>query len=222
MNKYVFGGLMLATGLGIGGGISYLICKKKFEKRLIEELNQNQEYYIKLLGYSVDENEKHQTYRGEVLEEPFEKEEQETPETPDKKFSMTEELNRKKETLLKNKNRIRYDKFPPAYEEENKEVDEVTLAVNDDNPIDDIVIITANQFSGEHRDYEKETILWWPKNNILSTEDYDILDVPDLIGTAWMDRIGEFEKDVVYVRNNIAKTDYEIVEQHDSYYDYVE
>ena len=86
----------------------------------------------------------------------------------------------------------------------------------------DIHIITADQFAHEHLGYDKETLYWWRANNLLTTEDFDILDVPELIGNEWQGRVGEFEPNVVYVRNETAETDYEIVEQKENYYDYKE
>lgn len=222
MNKYLFGGLMLAAGLGIGGGISYLICKKKYEQKLVDELDKNQKYYIDLLGYKepdekdIPEDLKEEAENAEIEVKQVINEEGKT-------YKYTNNINSRKEEFLKNRGRIRYDKLPdPLQEETKEEVDEVTLSVNNDNPSRDICIITSDQFAREHLNFEKETLLWWPRNKLVSTEDYEILDVPDLIGTEWQDRIGEFEKDTVYVRNFGAETDYEIVEQKENYYEAVE
>lgn len=125
---------------------------------------------------------------------------------------------------LKNKNYIRYNKrdFDDEYEEVNEvhEVDEEQLKRNNYQPKKPIQIITPQQFAEECYGYSKNTLQWWRRNNLMSTEDYEIVDVPDLIGTEWINRIGEFEPNVVYVRNDNAESDYEIIVSDDNYYDF--
>ena len=219
MNKYVTGGLIFVGGAAIGSLTTFFVCRELYRKKLEEEKEADQQYYIELLGYSESERDPADTEDYDTkTNEPNESK----PLTEEElhRMSYTEFMDRKKNEALKNRTRIQYDKIP--FNSEEEEVDDVTMAINNDNQDLDILIINSEQFASEHRNFEKETLLWWPKNNILSTEDYDILDVPELIGNNWKDRIGEFEKDVVYVRNMIAETDYEIIQQHDDYYDYKE
>lgn len=215
MNKYIKYGLIFVAGLGVGYCVSYVIEKERFEKRLNEELEKNQDYMIKLLGYQKPGDKE---VPKELKDEPSSADE--VIESGVKKFTLSEVINAQKDEFLKNHSRVAYDKIPDPYPAE--EVDEVALEVNNDNPINDISIITADQFAREHLAFEKEVLNWWPKNKLLTTEDGDILDVPDLIGTEWMDRIGEFVPDEVFIRNFTAETDYNIVQQHGDYYDFNE
>lgn len=223
MNKYIKFGLIFAAGFGAGYGVSYVVEKPRFEQRLNEELEKNQDYMVKLLGYQTPGE---KDIPKELEEEPATAEEQIDISSGKKeiiRFEKTEKLDAKKDEILKKHSRIRYDRIPdPDFNE--SEVDEVSLKVNNDQPITDtgICIITADQFAKEHLAFEKEVLEWWPNEKLLTTEDGDILDVPDLIGTEWMDRIGEFTPDEVFVRNYTAETDYNIVQQHGSYYDYNE
>ena len=222
MNRKIIYGLSFMAGAVIGGSVSWFIQKKKFDQKLEEEAAKNQEYYLNLLGYhEPDEKEVPE----ELKDEPASVEHTivDTGDGIQRTYNYTGKLDQQKKQFLEEKARIKYDKIPQIVpEDQEEEVDEVTLEVNDDNPEQDIVIITAEQFAREHLGFDKVTLKWWPKNKLLSTEDYEILDIPDLVGTQWKDRIGEFERDTVYVRNFTAETDYEILEQHDSYYDYLE
>lgn len=223
MNKYVSGALIFVAGAGIGFGVSWFIINKKiFELRLEEELNKNEEYYLDLehrLGLYFNDD-----YEDEESEEPFEDDESPFPEPeeePKEKRTMnyTEKMNLRKEKLI-HKGKIAYDRISIVSDDETKEVDEAQLVVNNDNPRNDILIITPEQFGRERLGYDKETFYWWASNHLMTTEDGDILNVPDLIGNEWEDRIGEFEKDTVYVRNNGAESDYQIIQQSEDYYDY--
>lgn len=219
MNKYIAHGLIFAAGLAIGGASTFFICRKLYNAKLEEEKEKDQQYYLELLGYSEESidapsEEDFETESSEVEEKTLTEEEI-------RNMTYTEFMNRKKNEAIRNTNRVRYDRIPRNFDPE-PEVDEVTMAINNDNQDKDILIITSDQFAREHLGFDKETLLWWPANKILSTEDYEIVDVPDLIGTEWQDRIGEFEPNMVYVRNMIAEADYEIQEQHEDFYDYKE
>ena len=190
MNKYLAGSLIFLAGCGIGFGVSYVIQKKIFGSQKSEEKQPENEEIV--------ENE---------ANEP-------------RKFDFTEQMNRRKEELRK-RERIAYDKIPQPYDDlPENEVDEVEMMINNDDPTGDIKIITGDMFAHDHLGYDDETLLWWENNNLMSTEDYEIVDIPDLIGTAWKDRIGEFEPNVVYVINHAARMKYEIVRQTEDYYDY--
>lgn len=156
--------------------------------------------------------------------------------------SYTERMNRRKDDLLRPErlkydrgavdvsggmqydrgaDRVSYNSFskPKIVEDiEEKEVDEVRLKQNDDDPRDDIYVISAEQFAHERLGFDKVTLYWWELERILSEEDMAILDVPDILGTGWEGKIGTEEKDVVYVRNENLETDYEVVVQHNSFY----
>lgn len=142
--------------------------------------------------------------------------------------SYTDLMNRRKEDLLRPErekydrseaSRIQYNTYSkPKPELEEKEVDEVLLAQNNDDPRSDIYVINADQFAHERYGFDKVTLYWWELERILSEEDMAILDVPDILGTNWESHIGEEEKDIVYVRNEPLETDYEVVVQHASFY----
>ena len=225
MNKYLSGAIVFIAGFGAGFGVSYILQKQKFEQKLNEEALKNQDYYIKLAGYSASEwqpdREVAKTLSKNDDEAEKSEEKQPEEEKDQRKFDFTEEMNRRKE-VLKRRERIAYDKIPPNYEdnEAENEVNELEMMINNDDPTGDIKIISSDMFFHDYMGYEDETLLWWEQNHILSTEDYDILDIPDLIGTEWQNRIGEFEPNAVYVVNHTARTKYEIVRQSDDYYDY--
>lgn len=224
MNKYVTYGLIFVGGAAIGGGIGWFVTKKRIEKimdaKIEEEVKKTREWYRSLSEDTVkaDEN--------DISEDDIEDPVEATSEPSDDAIrvgklaveSYTERMNRRKEDLLRPE-RTRYDQIPyESTEDQEEEVDEVRLETNDDDPRSDIYVITADQFAHERYGYDKVTLYWWELERILSEEDMDILDVPDLLGNNWESKIGTEEKDIVYVRNENLETDYEVVVQHESFY----
>lgn len=231
MTIWIKYGLIFAGGVGIGGGVSYVVLKKKFEKDMEAHDDETREYFKNLYLEAQKASETYFTESNDISQE-IEKNSSERNEDG-RRAEFTEEQNRRKSLLAEkmgyehNPYRTRYDLVGKNEEEaENEEdpdreevVDEMTLAINNDNPIRDIYVINAEQFAHEKYGYDKVTLFWWELERILTEEDMDILDVPDLLGYDWEQHIGEFEKDVVYVRNENLETDYEVVVQHESFYE---
>lgn len=77
------------------------------------------------------------------------------------------------------------------------------------NPNGKIYIITPEEF-GELPDYDAECLSYF-EDDILTDEDLnEIANIEGLIGNDALDRFGEYVEDIVYVRNEKIKTDYEI------------
>ena len=239
--KYV---IIFTVGAAIGGSAGWFVTKKKFEKtmdeRIKNEVRASLEWHEKHsenengktsedLNITIDENAMTQLVKDihnafdqpaivNELDDIREKVEE----------SYTDLMNRRKEDLFRTErekydrseaSRIQYNTYSkPKPESEEKEVDEVRLTQNDDDPRSDIYVINAEQFAHERYGFDKVTLYWWELERILSEEDMAILDVPDILGTNWEAHIGEEEKDIVYVRNEPLETDYEVVVQHASFY----
>ena len=240
MNKWIFAGIGLAVGLGIGGGAGWFLTKKKmtaeFDAALDQEIAKTKELYSAVCNQDCAncsecqvEDEDSGSDGGDAAEIDISTED----EIDLLKMPYTERVNALKDRFAAERgDRTKYsretvgraEKAPMKHDilEHGEEVvDPVELAINNDQPAKSIHIITPEQYGTEHADYEKESLIWWKQNKLLTTEDYDILDVPDLIGTEWRGRFGEFEPNCVYVRNEEQQTDYKIELSREDYYDYV-
>lgn len=85
----------------------------------------------------------------------------------------------------------------------------------DDKPF----VITELEFGNENHDYEKLTLLYYD-NGIITDENDDIIEKPlEVIGedTLAYFGYGSDDKDLLYVRNNILRIDYEILRQNTNY-----
>ena len=78
-------------------------------------------------------------------------------------------------------------------------------------------IISPEEF-GEFDDYEKISLTYYSKDEILTDENDEIVDdVDDIVGIEALNHFGEYEEDSVFVRNDRLKCDYEILLDLDSY-----
>lgn len=86
-------------------------------------------------------------------------------------------------------------------------------------------IITPEDYNSENNWYEKRTLSFWA-NGVISEENdgindftgmYNNAEVDNMIGLRNLDSMGEFEAGVLYVRNDILETDFQIVEEDGEY-----
>ena len=79
--------------------------------------------------------------------------------------------------------------------------------------------ITESQFVDEDEDYDKITVLYYD-NGVITDDSYDVMDdIDTVIGLNNLSCFGygSSDKDVLYVRNDKLKIDYEILRQNADY-----
>lgn len=77
-------------------------------------------------------------------------------------------------------------------------------------PVERPYVISPEDF-GELDEYEKVSLTYYA-DGVLTDEDDEVIDdVEDIIGEDSLTHFGEYEDDSVFVRNDILKTDYEIL-----------
>lgn len=78
--------------------------------------------------------------------------------------------------------------------------------------------ISPDEFS-DHNDYEKKTYIYYRENDLLIDDSEEIIhDRDGDIGEGSLEKFGEYEPDVVYVRNENISTDFEILLQEGDYF----
>lgn len=103
-----------------------------------------------------------------------------------------------------------------------------TISAEKEHPEEDeseeIDTISPGKFA-EFNSYSKETLLYFAEDDLLvraATEEgqYEIIDdVEGTIGFESLNNFGEFEEGVVYVRNPMIATDFEVILQEGKYYE---
>ena len=88
---------------------------------------------------------------------------------------------------------------------------------DDDLPIEDApYVITSDEYS-TYADYETVSLNYFADGVLADDLDCTIDDIEGTVGLECLNRFGEEEEDVVWVRNDARKTDYEIVRDHRLY-----
>ena len=127
------------------------------------------------------------------------------------------EKNDEEETELKQSNEINkvdYTRYSHANKDENKFVKKEAKK-RDYNK--DIYIVNSDDECLDNPDYENITLKYYPEDSIndsvflLDEDDEFFDDFEQYIGRDWIYEFMRTENDVVYVRNDILKCDYEIL-----------
>ena len=124
----------------------------------------------------------------------------------------------------------------PVEKTENRQDDKVVVAGSDivkkkatTNPPTDytsysngkeermISLITSERFANEEPEFEKITLNFYEDDGVLADNYGDIVDIEKSIGLKAVNYFDLLHTDVVYIRNEKLKIDYEIVLEHESY-----
>lgn len=115
----------------------------------------------------------------------------------------TEEIESVREAFKNRQEELeKYNKEPP--------VDDLVMRRWDSSVkfVEDVPYVIEPEEFGEMDDYEKILLTYYDGDGVLADDNYDRIDDPDVVVG---DAIAEFEDtDVVYVRNDNRKIDYEI------------
>ena len=72
-------------------------------------------------------------------------------------------------------------------------------------------IITYDEMANEHiEDFDKMTLTYYEKDDILVNDEMEILNVDYYIGRDNLEHVGEEEKDILFIRNEKNCVDYEV------------
>ena len=184
-------------GIGVGGGATYLFTKKSLETYMNDEIESVKEYYKTQLDEmeAAIKNEEKETEWDEI-DEDFEENDPKTA----KKEPNYQEIIRK----------LDYGEYS---KKEKEEQEAAGVKPKKEEPY----IITADEFvqsmAGEQR-----TFTYYEEDGVFLDENYDIVtNGVELVGEENLDHFSEEEEDVLYVRNNETREDYEVLLEHIAY-----
>ena len=193
MNTNISKLFMFAVGAAIGSFSAWFYAKKRYEKIANDEIRSMREYFRR--------REK------ELLED------DETEETEDEPNSSEEENDKDiYSNIIKESGYVRYSKS--SNRDDSGEKDEK------DNVDDGPYVIRPDLFDTLD-DYESMTLTYYADGMLADMFDVPIDDPDTLVGTDFVDcfNADEVDGDVVYVRNERKKTDFEIIEDLRNYSD---
>lgn len=199
MNKTMFGVVMFVAGAAIGSAATYKFVKTKYERISREEIDDVKEYYRNLNNDDAytDEPEVEDCDSSEPENDEIEVEEV-RPTRVGEKPDLVEYAN-----LL-----AQYRAEEAAFENQNKQE-----GGDEDMEYDDPYVISPDDFD-ENNSYDRIGLTYYVDGVVVDDCD-DVLDDDEIdvqIGRDWINSFGEYgDDDVIHVRNEQSKTDYEIV-----------
>lgn len=199
MNKNIIPFIAFVAGAVAGGLATWQYAKKKYEKESQEEIAEVREFYKK-----ERERYKESLKTSEVSKEVNDN----VANNPNPNISVSkEDRNAYKDTL----NKVNYTNYSLG-KEDTKEVE----SYMQEGPY----LISYDDF-GNIEDYEQETLRYYSDETVARDEDDEVIDdVEDRIGYECLRHFGDEFDDIIYVRNDDLKTDFEIIKDEGKYGDY--
>lgn len=195
--------IIFAAGALIGSLAAWKFTKTKYEKIMIEEEQSLREYYNKKVKVIEDTaTDLHDSYqrREDALRKKLEEETEKEPEiVQDMDELHDKEFDRYAEILKDHK----YSQEEPCFD-----------AGTNDKPY----VVSPDEF-GDADDYDIITLNYYADGVVADDWNDPIEDIGATIGEDFASHYGEYEEDVVYVRNDRLKVEYEILRSNLRYED---
>ena len=188
MNKaYAAAGFVL--GALVGSGIAYYICKKKYENLANEEFKAR---------------------RKEASEKRQEEKKEEAPEPVGDKQASIRSIH-EKPNIMEYAERISKEGYT-----DYSGTKEVTKRVIEPDSIP--YVIPPETFDeGKYDGFEQISLTYYADGVVADDADDMLEDAESIVGDDFAEHYGDYEEDVVYVRNEARRTDYEICKDNRTY-----
>lgn len=185
-----------SLGAAAGAVVAWKMLKTKYEQQTREEIDSVIEYYKERYSEKTDTDD-----HAEVKDE--------SEDEPDEDPAVTERKTEYKDYLTT----IRSN----SYAHRDYSSDAIEKKVEERIEMDKPYVIAPDEF-GEHDGYETETLIFY-SDRVLTDEMGNLVEeVEKTIGDA-LTHFGEYEDDSVHVRNDLMRTDYEILRDESRYRD---
>ena len=78
-------------------------------------------------------------------------------------------------------------------------------------------VIGPDLYSEDFHGFDKCVLVYWRGNDMLLTDEQEIMDIETTIGRSSLEHFGEYESDTVFVRNERMGCDFEVLLEEGSY-----
>lgn len=201
MNKVVCF-ISFVAGAAIGGVATWKYLETKTEEKIQEEIEIFKTDYIEKKENTVGE--------------------------PDENIETLKKNDNEQELVQKNKEKPSIIEYAAKVREQryqsvdyNNPSNNVPKDENVDETEEDAPYVIPPEEFGTIDGYETIALTFYA-DNVLADEMDDLVDVDDVIGCESLNSFGEYEDDVVYVRNDKYECDYEIAKDNRTYFEVTE
>lgn len=196
MNQKIINTIMFATGAAIGSLVTWKVVKAKYDRIVQEEIDSFKETYAACMGRQAR---KVNSCEGEW--DDFE-EEDEDPEDDDSDI-------------------FDYHRLSSKYQGTGEEAEDGEEGGGDDVPyINGPYVISPDDFADGNYDFDCYSLTYYA-DGVLA-DDWGVkLDIDETIGDDALNHFDEYTEDVVHVRNERTRADYEVARDPRKYADAV-
>lgn len=214
MNKTLFGAIMFTVGAAIGSAVTYKVVKTKYEQIANEEIASVKETYADLMDKMKKMLNDTASYEGsQDSDEAIEDEEDDDeyyPDDDERDFTAAETA------------QIEYYKITSKYRASEHEEDDENNEEGDEGEDDEVpyingpYVISPDEFSCSPPGYNAQPLDYFA-DGILADSWGVILDLDETIGEDSVEHFGEYDDDIIYVRNERTEIDYEVTKDPRTY-----
>lgn len=205
LNTNILASISFVAGAVIGSAATYFIVNKKAQEKINFDTNETRKYYKEL------EKKLRETCASDVSKK-------ESQETCISEKDIDALISKEYESAFELQNSLDAKEYERMVRKYNDISVSPTPGIENCDDFRRPYVIPPDDF-GEYDDYDK-IFLTMCNDGVIVDEDFDILDRGSLddIGVDYnMEFMGEFEDDILHIRNEKCKTDFEITKISDNY-----
>lgn len=212
MNKTLFGVIMFTVGAAIGSAVTCKVVKTKYEQIANEEIASVKETYAELMVKMKTMLNDTASYDGsQDSDELIEEEDDEYyPDDDERDFTAGET------------EQIEYHKITSKYRASEREEDDENDKEGGGGGYDEVpyingpYVISPDEFSCSPPGYNAQPLDYFA-DGVLADNWGVILDLDETIGEDSLEHFGEYDDDIIYVRNERTEIDYEVTKDPRTY-----
>lgn len=189
MNKKLFNVLLFTAGAAIGSLVTWKVVKTKYEQIAQEEIDSVKEMWARRNHQETDEN----TPRDDM----------------DELDDVDDES--EEEYIFEESDRIAYHNLANIYKKSGEKAENDGEGEGDEEVpyINGPYVIEPNEFADGNYDHECHCIAYYA-DGVLA-DDWGVkLDIDETIGLDALEHFGDYAEDIVHIRNERLKADYEV------------
>lgn len=201
MNKKIFNVFLFAAGAVVGSAVTWKVVKTKYERIIQEEIDSFKETYTSCMRRNVNDD----VSDSDITEN-----------------DLNDEDEVLEDDVFTESDVIDYHALANKYRQSDDEPENDTEGGGDEGVpyINGPYVIDPSDFGDGNYDHDCHCISYYA-DGILA-DDWGVkLDIEDTIGLDAIDHFGDFAEDIVHVRNERLKADYEVARDPRNYADVV-
>lgn len=201
--KSIFSALI---GIALGAGVSWLFCKKYYENIANEDIANQKKWFQNKCSSCPGRSEIKSGVDNNVDDTSFNEDDA-------RSYYMANEIIKR----YREDDNDKYKHVADEYNKRRKEFYEkrangelVGVEVMNGAPSKTPYPIPPEEF-GEYSDYENIELRYFSDGVITDENDIPVSNPDDILGEMWRDNFGMYRSDILHIRNDVRKVDYEIL-----------